>query len=300
MTPKNKDKDTETKIIHIENTQNKDVDNKGYILLEIYGKKIGNKTNVSKDGVTIGRSPDCDIPVNDSGASRVHLRIATHKGNFHVMDLNSTNGTYLNDQKVSGLQSLENGDKIRLGRTVFKFICSDDLEAEYYDQIYQVAIRDGLTGLYNKKTLYENLEKEIKRSVRYNRPLSFLMTDIDHFKAVNDTYGHLAGDKVLTALSKVLQQYVRRADFVYRFGGEEFSIILPETSIKGAILTAERIRMAASKLSFKEDGHTFSITISIGVCEHKKEYSTATEFIKKADELLYKAKKNGRDRVEDC
>lgn len=292
-----KEKAAATQVIAVANTD-LDFRKDRYILLEIYGRDIGKRRDISKDGIIIGRSEDCDIPIDDQGISRRHCKIIKQGKEFMALDLNSTNGTYLNDKKLDATTILHNGDRIKLGNTIFKFICSDDMEAEYYDQLYQYSIKDGLTGLYNKKTLTENLEKEFKRCKRYQRCLSVMMLDIDFFKKINDTYGHIVGDKVIVTIAEILKNYFRTSDFIARFGGEEFSVVLPETPLSSAHLTAERIRMAVSNIRINDSDREVTVTISIGVAAYSEEMSTFTQLLEKADEFLYRAKKNGRNRVE--
>ncbi len=289
------DKTKQTQVLDTTTEPNLDFRKDQYILLEIYGFNMGKRYDIDGENIMIGRSPACNIVLEDEGVSRQHLKIMNKNKQFFIVDLQSTNGTFVNNKRVLKSEKLENGDKIRLGRTIFKFICSDDIEAEYYDQLYQFSIKDGLTGLLNKKTLMENLEKEVKRAIRYDRQLSLLMIDIDHFKNVNDTYGHIVGDKVIVAISETLKKYFRKADTVGRFGGEEFTVILPETTLQSAILSAERLRLAVSQIKFNTKE---KITISIGIAELDSTMKNEMDLLKKADQLLYKAKQNGRNRAE--
>jgi len=292
------DRNASTRVLDI--TANKDLDFRRdrYILLEIYGRHIGKRRDIEKDGITIGRADDADVPLDDVSASRRHARITREGKDFVVTDLGSTNGTYLNDSRISCPTVLRNGDRIRVGATIFKFIWSDDIEAEYLDQLYQYTIRDGLTGLYNKKNLLETLENEFQRCKRYNRQLTVMMMDLDHFKKVNDTYGHLAGDRVLVAVADVLKSYFRTADFIARFGGEEFCVILPETPLPAAHLTAERIRMAIAQIKLVDNDREIQVTVSIGVAAYDPAMTSHIELVQKADQMLYKAKEGGRNRVE--
>ncbi len=269
-----------------------------YILLEIYGRNIGKRLDIEKEGIVIGRAEDADIPLDDQSVSRKHARITKQGKDFLVTDLGSTNGTYLNDVRLEGPSVLRNGDRIRLGTTIFKFIWSDDIEAEYLDQLYQYTIRDGLTGLYNKKNLLETLENEFQRCKRYNRQLTLMMMDLDHFKKINDTYGHLVGDRVLVAVAEVLKNYFRTADFIARFGGEEFCVILPETPLPSAHLTAEQIHITVSNIKISDNGREIGDTISIGNAAFDPAMASSLLLIEEADRKLYLAKQGGRNRVE--
>lgn len=160
-----------------------------------------------------------------------------------------------------------------------------------------LASHDGLTGLYNHRMFYSLLEDEVARAQRYKRPVSVLMIDIDHFKRVNDTYGHVAGDRILEGMARVLQQSVRQQDRVCRYGGEEISVILAETDTQTAVETAERLRAAVENSTFKDDsGQEIRVTVSIGVAtlEHK---TTEQELVNATDMALYAAKEGGRNRV---
>ena len=159
-----------------------------------------------------------------------------------------------------------------------------------------LATTDQLTGLYNRHYFTSELVKQINIWRRYQRPLSIVILDIDYFKKVNDTYGHLAGDYVLQKLAEICQEVVRDIDTVARIGGEEFAILLPSTAVNGALQTAERIRKETEAHSFKYDDVGFRLTVSMGVAELTDEAWSITEFMKAADEMLYKAKNAGRNR----
>lgn len=159
-----------------------------------------------------------------------------------------------------------------------------------------MATTDQLTTLYNRHYFTSELVKQINTWRRYQRPLSILILDIDFFKKVNDSYGHLAGDYVLQTLAKICQDVVRDIDTVARIGGEEFAILLPSTAINGAMRTAERIRRETEAFSFKYEDARFRVTVSLGVAELTDESWSITEFMGAADQMLYKAKNSGRNR----
>lgn len=164
-------------------------------------------------------------------------------------------------------------------------------------ELHQTSITDGLTGLHNRKHIMELFDVEIARSQRYDHPLALLIMDIDHFKKVNDTYGHQTGDAVMRQLAEVFQGSVRDCDYIGRYGGEEFMIILPNSDLQSGIDTAERIRQNVSELSIPGDLKAFSITISIGVSAYPDFGGDAEALISAADDALYKAKARGRNRV---
>ncbi|MCA9677410.1 MAG: GGDEF domain-containing protein, partial [Myxococcales bacterium] len=172
------------------------------------------------------------------------------------------------------------------------------VEASYYEEIYRMTIIDGLTGAHNKRYFLEFLEREAARCARHHRPLSLLMFDIDHFKKINDTHGHLTGDYVLRELSKRLLGRVRREELLARYGGEEFAAVLPETDHEGAMQFAEHIRRLVADEPFEYEGDRFPVTISVGVATTVgAEEVEAVAFIKIADDNLYRAKKEGRNKV---
>jgi diguanylate cyclase (GGDEF)-like protein len=164
-------------------------------------------------------------------------------------------------------------------------------------RLQDLAITDGLTKLYNSRYFYKQLDSEVNRSKRYNHPLSLLFMDIDHFKHYNDNYGHLEGDKVLAGIGKVIKSCLRKMDTAYRYGGEEFTVILPETS-RGEVMTvAKRIKDAMDNEKFSpQSGKSVSITISIGATEYCRD-ERISEFVQRADKAMYLSKQRGRNRI---
>lgn len=287
-----------TQIIDLTKRADLDFSTDRFILLEIYGSNLGKRRDIDDELIIIGRGDNCNIVVNDPSVSRNHMKIFRTGKVFFAEDMGSTNKTYVNENEITEKQRLENGDRIKIGNTIFKFISSRDMEAEYYNQLYQFSIRDGLTGLYNRKSFDDKLESEFVRAKRYGHSLSVVMFDIDLFKNVNDTYGHLAGDAVLINLSKLFGTYFRSVDFICRYGGEEFAVILPETPINGALLTTERIRVAVSQNEVCVNQNVIKITISAGIAEYKQSFNSVIALLAAADKKLYEAKNNGRNRVE--
>jgi diguanylate cyclase (GGDEF)-like protein len=165
------------------------------------------------------------------------------------------------------------------------------------EKLQKLAVTDGLTMLFNSRHFYSVLELEVDRSNRYKHPLSLLLIDIDHFKDYNDSYGHLEGDKVLVRFSQLLKSCLRANDSAFRYGGEEFTVILPETSADEARTVAQRIRTAVETESFTPPpGRPAAVTISIGVTEYEP-MEDMTGFIRRADEAMYYSKQTGRNRV---
>jgi diguanylate cyclase (GGDEF)-like protein len=265
-------------------------------LVVIYGMDLGKKFNLNQAALTIGRSSKSDVQVDQESVSRSHAKIINTGKTIILRDLGSTNGTYVNDELIDEYV-LRDGDFIKIGRTIFKFLSGNNIENAYHEEIYRLTTVDGLTQIYNKRYFLETLEREISRAHRYHRDLSLIMFDIDFFKKVNDTHGHLAGDAVLKQLASVLKARIRREDIMARYGGEEFAIILPEIGVSNALTFAEKIRKLVEKTGFKFEDQSIPVTISIGVAAIGQGIQTALEFIKIADDKLYQAKVGGRNRV---
>jgi two-component system cell cycle response regulator len=260
------------------------------------GPDMGRKYTLENKIVNIGRDPSNHVVVDNDSVSRRHARLTIESNARLITDLQSTNGTYINNKPILS-HFLQNGDQIKIGDTIYKYIMGNDVESAYHEEIYQMTIKDGLTTVYNKRYFLEALEKEMSRAQRYGRDLAMLIFDLDHFKKVNDTYGHLAGDYVLQILARLISTRARREEVFCRYGGEEFAILLPETSKTGAMELAEQIRGLVENHTFIFEGEEIDVTISIGVAINSSQTMTTHEFIKKADEQLYKAKAADRNCV---
>jgi two-component system cell cycle response regulator len=266
------------------------------VLIYPPGPDMGKRFPLSRPEVVLGRGGDCDVQVDRDSVSRRHARVFRSGDSWYVEDLQSTNGSYVNDKPVTkGL--LADGDFVKIGAAIFKFLMGTGIEASYHEEIYKMTIVDALTGAHNKRYFLEFLEREIARCARYRRPLSLLMFDIDHFKAINDKHGHLTGDYVLRELSRRLLGRVRREELLARYGGEEFAAVLPETDLTGARTFGEQVRRLVSDIPFAYEGDTFPVTVSVGVACVEGEDVDVSSFIKLADDNLYRAKREGRNRV---
>ena len=278
-------------------------------LVVINGVDLGKKYNLSQDDTVIGRSSKVDIQIDEESISRNHAVIEHDGDQLVIRDLKSTNGTFVNDRTVTKT-GLRDGDQVKIGRTIFKFLTGSNVEASYHDEIYRLTTTDGLTQVYNKRYFLQEMEREMSRCLRYQRDLSLVMIDIDHFKPVNDTYGHLAGDHILKQCAQRIVDSIRRDDIFARYGGEEFTLLLPEIEKSQAVTTAEKIRRTIESEPFRFDGAVIEITLSLGVAdlqEYLQKSGTDVErdsddispfaFIKLADDRLYKAKEQGRNRV---
>ncbi|MBT8452056.1 MAG: GGDEF domain-containing protein [Deltaproteobacteria bacterium] len=266
-------------------------------LIVIYGHQIGRRVQVGTEPLTIGRSPNCEIPVDQESVSRRHCRIQLEDGEFLVRDLDSTNGTYVNDAPVDPQGRLRHGDQLMVGRTILKFIVGDDVEVQYHEEIYRLMTTDGLTQLNNRRYFDDMLDREVARAKRYKRTFSLMVFDLDHFKRVNDRFGHLGGDAVLRQLGAILLGRLRVNDVLARIGGEEFALITPEVGLDGATELASKIHRLIGDTRFEFEGSAVKVTVSVGVAEWQHEYEDAGDLLKTADDKMYAAKRAGRNRV---
>jgi len=268
-------------------------------LVHIYptGPGMGTRYTLADSPVVLGRGGDCDIRINDHSVSRRHARLQPGADGYYAVDLQSTNGTYVNDQPAS-MYKLKDGDYLRVGNCIYRFLTGGNVEAEYHEEIYRLTIIDALTDIHNKRYLMEFLDREIARSARYQRPLSLVMVDIDRFRQVNETLGHLGGDFTLREMSSRIRGNVRKEELFARYGGEEFAVVLPETEREGAALLGERLRVAIEKQPFRYEDKVYNVTISVGVATTSgDETLTPAVLLRQADEKLYQAKNEGRNRV---
>lgn len=267
-------------------------------LIMIEGDYLGEIYSLEKQTVILGRDDDADVVIADTGVSRRHAMVQKQGEGFTLADLRSTNGTELNGTAVQNAV-LKDGDKIHLGTTTLKFCYQDDIDAEYHKQLRNMAIKDGLTRIYNKRYLMDALAKEFNYSERHGVALSLVIFDIDHFKKLNDGHGHPAGDYVLKRLATILEKGIRGYDVFARYGGEEFVFLLRGLSHAAALPFAERIRKLIDESHFAYEGKQLQVTISVGLAtfDAKNTYKNSDDLIAAADACLYKAKREGRNRV---
>lgn len=273
-------------------------DEKNAYILFLSGPLVGKICLLEEGSTTLGRAPDAGVSVNDVRISRHHITIDISGDEAVIRDMNSTNGTFINGQRIKE-KRLEDGDKIQISSsTIFKFAYQDNVENVFHKELYKMAVLDAVTGIYNKRFFLDRLKEEFSHAKRFNIPLSLLMMDVDFFKKVNDTHGHLAGDCALGYLAKILKEMVRGEDVVARYGGEEFSVILRGTPRKGAHLLAERIRKQVETHPCAFEDKKMSLTISFGVATLESgNYKTYEAFIEASDKALYTSKHEGRNRT---
>jgi diguanylate cyclase (GGDEF)-like protein len=267
-------------------------------LIVLAGPGLGQMYRIDGPEVVIGRGADANIRLNDDGVSRLHARIyLANDGQLCIEDLESANGTLLNEHRVRRAV-LRDGDKIQVGSTtVLKFTYADELEESFQQKMHETAVRDGLTGAFNKGHFLQRLQTEAAYAKRHKVPLSLLMMDVDHFKKINDSFGHPAGDFVLASLGQIVQGTIRAEDLLARFGGEEFAVLCRGVSANRALVLAERIRSMVEGFRFEHHSRRLRVTVSIGVASWFDQPDSATQLVADADDALYKAKNSGRNRV---
>jgi two-component system, cell cycle response regulator len=265
-------------------------------LVVIYGLELGKKFNLNRPQIIVGRSSKADIQIDQEAVSRNHCKIINTGNAIMLRDMGSTNGTYVNDETIDEYV-LRDGDFIKVGRCIFKFLSGNNIENAYHEEIYRLTVVDGLTQVFNRRYFVETLEREMGRALRYRRDLSLIMLDIDRFKGVNDSFGHLAGDHVLKHLASMIKTRIRREDVLARYGGEEFAIVLPQIDSHSALQFAENLRKLVETAELKFEDAIIPITVSIGVASLRGDSEDALELIKQADTNLFAAKEGGRNRV---
>ena len=269
------------------------------VLTILSGLQAGKTIILEEEHITIGRDAKCDVVLIDSGISRKHACIEqSETGDVQLTDLGSTNGVRVNGDLVER-HALLPGDKIQLGpETLIKYRVEDPDEVRVRIEQYDRSIRDDLTGIYNRRHFSASLERELGYVDRRGSSSNVVLLDIDHFKRVNDTYGHIEGDRILVGLAKTVSECIREEDIFARWGGEEFAIMLRNLSQERTFRAAERIRLKIAEMVFDCDGNRVSVTASLGISEVRQEEGlTSEEVLRIADERLYRAKKLGRNRT---
>ncbi len=276
-------------------------ENAAYLVV-LAGSAVGEMYKVDKERTVMGRGDTVDVRLLDEGISREHAQIVqevnTNGKQAILEDLGSTNGTFCNGTRVQR-QVLSDGDKILLGSTtILKFTYTDKLDEMFQRQMSESALRDGLTKAFNKRYLTERLDNEFQHAMRNDAPLSLVFLDIDHFKRINDTHGHPAGDHVLVELAKLVMGALRNEDIFARYGGEEFAIVSRGVDVADAQALAERLRSTVEEHAFSFEGRSIPVTISVGVARAPREgVATPSDLIALADETMYTAKRTGRNKV---
>jgi len=276
-------------------------------LVFLTGDLIAVPIPVDREEVLLGRAIEADVRVNDSKVSRLQAKITSifdpesNRADFVLTDLDSRNGTFLNGRRIQE-SVLQNGDKIMIGEHILRFEFLDEIDREYQRQIHRLISHDDLTGLLSGRSFFSELRREAARSTAEGRGFGVLMMDIDHFKIVNDTYGHLTGSKTLEEIGGCIVRSLRSGDAAARFGGEEFSAFLLEAELGQVMVAAERIRSCIEEEPFSvmqkgQAAGRHHVTISIGVSTFPEDSRDPIELVEMADSALYRAKREGRNRV---
>jgi len=277
------------------------------ILVVIQGQCLGTSLGLTKGSLIVGRGSTADLILRDDVASRQHAEIRCSESQdgcveYYLIDLGSTNGTYLNGLKITGEQLLQDGDKIKIGDHLLKFALLDEFEAEFQERLHQMIQRDELTGLRSRRSLFAELDREIERLARLEEPsqVAVIMMDLDFFKRVNDGLGHLIGSQTIRDVGHIVREVIGSADLAARYGGEEFLAYIRGTPEQGHDV-AERIRTRIESQAFAAStldlSRKMNITISMGVACFPRDGSRALEIVQKADQALYRAKLTGRNRT---
>ena len=260
---------------------------------------VGKTFRINRDEMIVGRWSTAAICLDDKGVSRRHAKLTCVGEGIFLTDLNSKNGTFCNGEKVLN-RRLKDRDKIQLGTTtVLRFAYKEDLDEAVQETLYESSTKDVLTDLYNKRFFLECLNKERAFIARKSGNLSLMMIDVDHFKRINDTYGHQAGDYVLSSVSREIGGMIRVEDTLARYGGDELVLLLRDLALREAVLVGERIRKRIESLDLHFGKCGLRVTVSIGVATKcGRDHPDCESLIRAADEQLYHAKHAGRNRVE--
>ena len=246
----------------------------------------------------LGRAANAEISLPDvASLSRQHARLTFRSESVILEDLGSTNGTFVNDARLDAPCVLKSGDRFQVGTAHFKFLQERDIENAYHEAIHELMVRDGLTQIANRRKFEEEAERELGRARRYGRPLSLILFDVDRFKDVNDTRGHLCGDQVLKKIVELTRPLLRREQLFARVGGEEFAILSPEADAEAGRRLAERVRSRLARYDYVAPGGALKVTCSFGVAELGEQIVTVTELYEAADRALYRSKNGGRNTV---
>lgn len=273
-------------------------------IIQYSGSQLGRRYEIDKETLMIGRGKEADLRLPDPSVSRVHARILASEAGIDLENLNTSNGTHVNFNRINK-HRLRHGDVISCGTVLLKFRERLDLESAIQDMLYKLATTDQLTQVFNRRYMIDELDRSVAHFQSSNVRASVILMDLDHFKSVNDRYGHNAGDVVLKGAAKVIAKQMRPQDIFGRLGGEEFLVILPETEGTEAMAIAERCRTAMEDFLFdlvyeqkgakKKTRH--KQTLSLGVAEIGPESATRDDVLNAADLCLYKAKDSGRNRA---
>jgi two-component system, cell cycle response regulator len=263
------------------------------------GCNVGQVRRLDTPSLLVGRGAECDLVLQDDGVSRRHIKIIQYaNGAVTAKDLGSTNGTFVNGEPVKTI-TLRDGDRIQLGSiTILKFSIQDDLEDQVQQRLYNAAMRDALTGTYNRRFFEEELSRALTHAARHKDPLALLLLDLDRFKLINDSLGHPAGDAVLREVATRFSETIRHEDVLCRVGGEEFAVVARSTTAESALVLADRLRSRLAGAPIVYGQNVIPIATSVGIAEFNLEpHTTPDMLLRAADNALYCAKGSGRNRT---
>ena len=269
-----------------------------HLLVRVRGAELGRVTLLSPERMRVGRSQDSEMWLSDDGVSRRHASLYREGGGYILEDEGSANGTFVAGLKITR-HELRDGDVIQFGPTaVFRYTLSDEAQETLLRQLYDASVTDALTGAHNREHFDTQLRAELSYARRHNTDVSLVIFDADHFKKVNDTYGHQVGDAVLMQIANVVRGTVRSEDVFARYGGEEFALVLRGIDVEGACAVADRLRERIAALSINSERGQLKVTVSAGCASlSTSEDKTPEGLIAMADRRLYGAKHAGRNRV---
>ena len=307
MTDRYHDTDSPTQVGEISGAEHSRITERRPVLIALGGELLATPIPLDLAEVTLGRALDAHVRINDQKASRLHACISTevdpNSGTtvFKVKDLGSTNGTRVNGRRITEAV-LNHGDKVLVGNQLFRFELLDEIDRAFHQQIHRLLGHDELTGLLSSKSFFTELRREAARAEELSQPFCVLMMDLDHFKSVNDNYGHMVGNRTLQDIGVIIKSALRTGDVAARFGGEEFAAFLLDADYLQGLVAAERVRRGVEEAVFSaapEAAHPsatrFHLTVSIGVACFPDDDRDPIRLVELADSALYRAKRNGRN-----
>ncbi len=265
------------------------------MLIVLVGGRRGERAILGDQKFVLGRGSAANLVIDSDSVSRAHAYIENRGGAHFLVDNDSTNGSYVNYKRVREKQ-LRDGDQVQIGHAMLKYLSGDNIETAYHEEFRRLARRDALTGALNRTTYEEEVRVALGAAERKGRDVSLILFDLDHFKAINDTHGHTAGDLVLSFVGELMAERTKEPHLFARVGGEEFAVLFHGSRVE-ALGEAERIRAAIERIDVDYDGTKIPVTASIGVAQFLRG-QTASELYDEADALLYQAKKSGRNQVK--
>ena len=265
------------------------------LMLVLSGPRLGHRLVLGDAPVDVGRGSAAGLILDADSVSRKHARIERFGGGHKIVDCGSTNGTYVNGTRVKE-QILKDGDRIGIGKALLKYIAGGNIEGAYHEEVQRLMRFDPLTNIFNKRHFDETLRLAVFTAAGGGKPLSLIVFDLDHFKKVNDTHGHMAGDAVLCGATAAVQAILSPTEVLGRVGGEEFAVVCEDMELAGGLERAEAIRRAISREAYSFEEKKLPVTVSVGVAQLAAG-EEAEGLYERSDAQLYAAKAAGRNCV---